>query len=97
MAKTVLVLGGGIGGVVAARELRKWLGSSDRVILIDKDGKHLFAPSLLWVMEGKREARGGRKEPGAAAAEGDRGDSGGGHEDRRGEQAGGDGGGRVRF
>ena len=43
MAKTVLVLGGGIGGVVAARELRKWLGSSDRVILIDKDGKHLFA------------------------------------------------------
>ncbi len=55
MAKTVLVLGGGIGGVVAARELRKWLGSSDRVILIDKDGKHLFAPSLLWVMEGKRK------------------------------------------
>jgi sulfide:quinone oxidoreductase len=55
MAKTVLVLGGGIGGVVAARELRKWLGSSDRVILIDKDGKHLFAPALLWVMEGRRK------------------------------------------
>ena len=47
MAKTVLVLGGGIGGVVAARELRKGLGSSNRVILIDRDGKHLFPPSLL--------------------------------------------------
>ena len=55
MAKTVLVLGGGIGGVVAARELRKGLGSSDRVILIDRDGKHLFSPSLLWVMEGTRK------------------------------------------
>lgn len=55
MAKTVLVLGGGIGGVVVARELRKWLGSSDRVSLIDKDGKHIFAPALLWVMEGRRK------------------------------------------
>ena len=57
MAKTVLVLGGGIGGVVAARELRKWLNSSDRVILIDNDGKHLFPPSLLWVMEGTRKPK----------------------------------------
>ncbi|MDP6350279.1 MAG: FAD-dependent oxidoreductase, partial [Chloroflexota bacterium] len=55
MARTVLVLGGGIGGVVAARELRKGVGSSDRVILIDRDGQHLFPPSLLWVMEGTRK------------------------------------------
>ncbi|MCC7383098.1 MAG: NAD(P)/FAD-dependent oxidoreductase [Deltaproteobacteria bacterium] len=53
-AKTVLVLGGGVGGVVAARELRKRLPSAHRVVLVDRERAHLFAPSLLWLMVGLR-------------------------------------------
>ena len=52
--KTVVVLGGGVGGVVAARELRKGLPRPHRVVLIDRDREHLFAPSLLWLMVGLR-------------------------------------------
>jgi sulfide:quinone oxidoreductase len=55
-AKTVLILGGGVGGVVAARALRKRLGRRHRVLLIDRAPQHLYAPSLLWLMVGKRRA-----------------------------------------
>ncbi len=55
-AKTVLVLGGGVGGLVAARELRKRLSRRHRVVLVDREREHLFAPSLLWLMVGQREA-----------------------------------------
>lgn len=50
----VLVVGSGIGGVVAAVELRKRLGRSHGVTLVDKGGRHVFAPSFLWVMMGWR-------------------------------------------
>ncbi len=46
--------GGGIGGIVAARTLRKALPDSHRVVLIDRERDFWFAPSLLWVMEGSR-------------------------------------------
>lgn len=55
-AKTVLILGGGVGGLVAARELRKRIGRQHRIVLIDRERDHLFAPSLLWLMVGQREA-----------------------------------------
>ena len=55
MGKTVLVLGGGLGGVVAANRLRKKLGAEHSVILVDKQKEHLFQPSLLWVMLGLRK------------------------------------------
>lgn len=55
-AKTVLVLGGGVGGLVAARELRRRLPRRHRVVLVDREREHLFAPSLLWLMVGLREA-----------------------------------------
>ena len=54
--KTVLVLGGGIGGLVAARELRRRLDATDRVVLVDRRSTSSFAPSLLWVMTGARRA-----------------------------------------
>jgi len=54
--KTVLVLGGGIGGLVAARELRRRLDPTDRVVLVDRRSTSSFAPSLLWVMSGLRRA-----------------------------------------
>ena len=54
--RTVVVLGGGIGGVVAARQLRRRLDGDDRVVLIERDLQLRFAPSLLWVLSGARRA-----------------------------------------
>jgi sulfide:quinone oxidoreductase len=55
--KTIVVLGGGVGGVVAATTLRKKLPKQHRVIVVDRERDHLFAPSLLWLMTGGRTAR----------------------------------------
>lgn len=55
--KTVVILGAGVGGIVAARELRKRLPRQHRVVLVDREREHLFAPSLLWLMVGMRRAR----------------------------------------
>src|SRR3990172_5196381 len=54
--KTILVLGGGIGGIVAARLLRKKLARAHRVILVERAEQQVFAPSLLWLMTGNRKA-----------------------------------------
>lgn len=56
-AKTILILGGGVGGLVAARALRKRLPRRHRVVLVDRERDHVFAPSLLWLMVGQRQAR----------------------------------------
>ncbi|MDF1596322.1 MAG: FAD/NAD(P)-binding oxidoreductase [Acidimicrobiia bacterium] len=56
-AKTVVILGGGVGGVVAATTLRKQLPTRHRVVLVDREPDHLFAPSLLWLITGQRTAR----------------------------------------
>ena len=53
--KTILILGGGVGGIVAARELRRHLGSNHRIILIDRSDVFSFPPSYLWVMIGWRK------------------------------------------
>ena len=53
-SRTVLVLGGGIGGLVTANELRRRLRPSDRVVLVEREQQHLFQPSLLWLMIGRR-------------------------------------------
>jgi sulfide:quinone oxidoreductase len=52
--RTVLVLGGGVGGLVTANELRRTLDPADRVILVERERQHLFQPSLLWLMVGRR-------------------------------------------
>lgn len=53
--KTIVVLGGGVGGVVAANELRRRLPAGHRVVLIEKNPVHAFAPSFLWLMTGDRK------------------------------------------
>lgn len=54
MARTALILGAGIGGIVAAQTLRRLLPADDRVVLVDREVEHVFAPSLLWLMVGAR-------------------------------------------
>jgi sulfide:quinone oxidoreductase len=56
MTHTALILGGGVGGIVVANELRKRAQSGDRIILVERNPIHVFAPSLLWVATGTREA-----------------------------------------
>lgn len=58
MGKTVVILGGGVGGLVAARRLRQRLSREHRVVLVDRTGHHVFWPSLLWVMTGDRSSDG---------------------------------------
>jgi sulfide:quinone oxidoreductase len=53
---TILVLGGGVGGLVTANTLRKLLPKQHRIVLVERESNHLFAPSLLWLMTGRRSA-----------------------------------------
>ena len=56
MGKTALILGGGIGGIVAAETLRKLLPREHRVVVVERSRDHVFAPSLLWHMTGGNDA-----------------------------------------
>lgn len=51
----VVILGGGLGGIVAANETRKRLKPEHKGILIDMKQEHLFMPSLLWLILGERK------------------------------------------
>ena len=54
--RTALVLGGGVGGLIAANRLRKLLADKKyRVVLVERQRNHLFQPSLLWLAVGDRE------------------------------------------
>ena len=44
-----------MGGVVTANELRKRVGDEHRVVLVDRESRHVFWPSLLWLQVGLRE------------------------------------------
>lgn len=55
MGQTIVIVGGGVGGLVAANELRRLLPAQHRVVLVEKDLRHAFAPSFLWVMVGDRQ------------------------------------------
>jgi sulfide:quinone oxidoreductase len=51
---SIVILGGGIGGIVAARKLRQRLGAEHRIVVVDRSAEHLFQSSLLWLMVGDR-------------------------------------------
>ncbi|MEZ5289772.1 MAG: FAD-dependent oxidoreductase [Vicinamibacterales bacterium] len=50
----IVILGGGIGGQVAATELWRRLPREHHVTVIERHPQHAFAPSFLWVMTGDR-------------------------------------------
>lgn len=54
-SQTVLILGGGIGGVAAANRLRKHLDRRHRIVLVNREENFSFAASYLWVMNGSRQ------------------------------------------
>jgi sulfide:quinone oxidoreductase len=51
---TALILGGGVGGLTVANELRRRLTRADRVVVVERNPIHVFAPSFLWVASGSR-------------------------------------------
>jgi NADH dehydrogenase FAD-containing subunit len=57
MPPTALILGGGVGGVVAANRLRRLLPHGDRIVVVDRHAESAFAASLPWVVAGRRRAR----------------------------------------
>ena len=54
----LVIVGGGVGGIVAAKRLRRALGTKHRLTVIDRAADHLFQPSLLWVADGSRRPAG---------------------------------------
>jgi len=44
--KTVVVLGGGVGGLTVANDLRRRLDKKHEVLVVDKTGIHVFWPPL---------------------------------------------------
>lgn len=54
-SKTIVVLGGGVGGITVSNELRNRLSRNHRVVLVERTAQHSFAPSYLWVMTGDRQ------------------------------------------
>ena len=52
---SIVILGGGVGGLVAANTLRRRLDRTHRIILVDRQAQHVFTPSFLWMMLGWRE------------------------------------------
>ncbi len=53
----IVVLGGGVGGQVAATRLKKKLGATAEVTIVERSAAFTFAPSLLWLMVGSRTPR----------------------------------------
>ncbi|MEX2603283.1 MAG: FAD/NAD(P)-binding oxidoreductase, partial [Gracilimonas sp.] len=60
MSKTILVLGGGIGGINTAKELSKKIGNEEginlaNILVFEREEKNVYQPSLTWLMVGKRK------------------------------------------
>jgi sulfide:quinone oxidoreductase len=53
-SKSIVILGGGVGGLVVADELRRRLAREHRITIVEKNSQHAFAPSFLWLMTGDR-------------------------------------------
>jgi sulfide:quinone oxidoreductase len=57
MPAKVVVLGGGVGGTLAANLLDKELGRDARVTVVDPTGMHIYQPGFLYVALGQANGR----------------------------------------
>lgn len=55
MQKKALILGGGVGGIVASNVLKKALGNDIDVTVVDKEASHYYASSYPLLLIGKRK------------------------------------------
>jgi sulfide:quinone oxidoreductase len=53
--RTTLVLGGGLGGLTAARHLRRVLAPEHRVVLVERNQTFSLCMANLWLMTGERQ------------------------------------------
>lgn len=54
--KTVLVLGGGLGGLMAASHLRRLLSPEHRIVVVERKQTFSLCMANLWLMTGERQA-----------------------------------------
>jgi sulfide:quinone oxidoreductase len=58
VSKKVVVLGGGVGGTMAANSLAKDLGKDEaEIILVDEDGKHTYQPGFVYLSFGRENPK----------------------------------------
>jgi sulfide:quinone oxidoreductase len=57
MPARIVVLGGGVGGTLAANLLSKELGHDGKVTVVDPTGMHIYQPGYLYVALGKANGR----------------------------------------
>ncbi len=57
MSTRVIVLGGGVGGTLAANLISKQLGSDGKVTVVDRIGMHVYQPGFLYVALGQANGR----------------------------------------
>lgn len=55
--KTILILGGGLGGITAAGALRRLCGPEHRVVVIERNATFSLRMANLWLMSGERQRR----------------------------------------
>ena len=68
--KTIVILGGGTGGLVTANKVRKRLNKEHRVVLVDKDARHILLALASVASGGASEAGLYRQGIGIAGAQG---------------------------
>ncbi|MEO7837013.1 MAG: NAD(P)/FAD-dependent oxidoreductase, partial [Acidimicrobiales bacterium] len=66
----VLILGGGFGGLAAARELRSLLPTSDEIVLVSSSDRFFMGFAKLWDLAGLRSLEAGTRRLDALAARG---------------------------
>src|SRR5207244_12622936 len=57
MPARIVVLGGGVGGTLAANLLSKQLGRDGHVTVVDPTGMHVYQPGFLYVALGQANSR----------------------------------------